>query len=231
MRRLIAEDVFKGVFAEGLPRAYIDAVVDRNLRVQVVRPWVRTVENLSEFGLEGEGLSKQAKSLLKSDRIIEFELENVSGHDIVENARFFAPIKMPEVQDATRVTKISLDGVDVAQELLQSYRHLERNETSVAYEWPIPIKRGGKVHVRMESTIFKNRQDNEIWSTVYPTLKFELIFRSSVPLRRLGMRDRPITPLTSEYSDAEKGIGNWVIEGPLLPNDTVTIFWSCPAMR
>jgi hypothetical protein len=225
MRKRIAEDVFRGVFSAHLPADYINTVVDRNLNVQLIRPSLRIVEDISE--IESGLLSEINKSdLLRCDRLIEYTLRNVTSKVVTENLRLFFPVKRAEVAEHTVMDFLSVGDRHWTAEEISVLRIRNKDNSAVHYEWPVIISPGETITVKLHSRHFKYRSDSEIWSTVYPTMRFELIFRCSIPLSSLGLRNSSLDPPTSEYVEPEKGLGNWTVEGPLLPSDSVTYWWS-----
>jgi hypothetical protein len=227
MRKRIAQDVFQGVFSEHLPRNYISAVIRQNLQTNIIRRDVRIIENMSLDNHERyNDVSDILNRTLRCEREIRFTLSNLSDREIMEIGRLFVPILDEGFIQDTRLNSLVLDGYVIDKSLLDEYRQVDFEGGSVNYAWPIPIGPSRSVEIEIKTTHFKNSRDTEILSSLYPTLGLELIFRSSAPLTHLGFRARTAHEVSSAYSDAGKGIGTWRIEGPMLPNESITYWWA-----
>jgi len=227
MRKIIAEDVFKGVFSQNLPQSYIAAVIDKNLKIRSIRSSMKAIENLREIDEDIlDTASPLRQVFIQVDRVLEYTLENISGQDIIEEASFFGPVNHPELVSASKITKLVVDGREMSQAELRQRRQLTRNDTTVLYEWPISISKDGNARIVLEATLFKERRDSDYWSMNYPTLRFELMMRSEMPLSKAGYLERTSASVTSDYVDAERGIISCIIEGPMLPNDSMAYWWS-----
>jgi hypothetical protein len=227
MRRAIAEDVFKGVFSQSLPLPYVSAVIEKNLKVRAIRTSMKAFERLKEIEecyLPSDNPLRG--SLIQVDRVLEYTLENISGRDIVENASFDGPVNHSDLIEHSRITKLIIDGVEVAEVTLRSIKALTDNDTKIRYEWPIHIRKDGTAVVTIESTLFKQRQDSDYWTMYIPTLRFELMMQSDIPLSRAGFLEHTSAQVVSQYVNADKGLISCIIEGPMLPNDSMTYWWS-----
>jgi hypothetical protein len=226
-RKHIAEDVFRGVFSAQLPANYINAVVDRNLKVRVIRPWVRIVEDISE--VEPEIIAKARlgeREFLRCDRLIEYALQNVTTQAVTETLQVFFPIKRADVSEFTGMDFLSIGDKRWTKKEILELRVRDNDSLAIHYECPIEIQPGQTIEVKLHTRHFKYMSDSELWSSIYATMRFDLIFRCSISLQALGLRNSSLQPVTSEYVEPERGMGNWTVDGPLLPGDSISYWWS-----
>jgi hypothetical protein len=227
MRKRIAEDVFRGVFSAQLPASYIDAVVDRNLKVRFIRPWLRITEDISSYrpsSIDEKRLQKDP--LFRCDRLIEYAITNVTTTAIAETLKIFFPIKQTGLAEETGLDFLCVGARQWSAAEIAAARVVNEDADAVHYEFSVTLPPREAVEIRLHTRHFKYADDSELWSTIYPTMRFELSLRSRIPLRALGLRTTSLQPASSEYTDPAKGIGNWTVEGPLLPGDAITYWWS-----
>jgi hypothetical protein len=156
-----------------------------------------------------------------------YELKNISGGEVERTLRVYMPVAHPVFQDWVTVTRISMGGTEIDQDHLRSYRRLEREGTTVSYEWPVTLRQGEAVTVEIDGHLFKRPADNDIFGFHAPAFRYEVVFRSAFPMTSLGLFERSAGAITNEHIDLEKGFGMWVLEGPILPNDSITMWWLC----
>lgn len=226
MRKSIADDVFRGVFAENLPRHYVDAVVDRDLKVSLVRPWIKTTNNVVRLSsAERKLVDSDGLSILRINRTISARVRNISGSFLDTTLRVYMPVAHPALLDSVLVDRIEVDGNALDTAAVKSYRREEREQTTVCYEWPISLVKGGEATVVVDGRLYKFFNDNDIFAFHAPAFRYEVIFNSEFPLERLGLFERSAAQVTGRYVDLEKGFGMWTLEGPILPNDSITMWW------
>ncbi len=219
MRREIAKDVFRGVFETNLPTTYLNAVIRQNLNVGLFREKLQIIEDYHSYKLENFG------EILRCRRVLRFELINVSHRESFDPIRTFFPIRHPRLAEETRVTSVRVGDRLKSLSEIDEGRIVDGDGGAVRYEWPLTLAAGERADIEIETIHFKERSDSEIWSTVYPTIGFELILRMDIGLRTLGFKARTAHHVVSERSDPQYGTGTWRIEGPILPNETVTYWW------
>jgi hypothetical protein len=143
-----------------------------------------------------------------------------------ETIKTFFPIKSAETAPYTRMVFLSIGNKAFSDEEIRELALPGDRDFSVSYEWPVTIRPGETTQIRLRTKHFKYLSDSEIWSTLYPTMQFDLILRCSIPLRSLGLRTTSSQLVASEYVEPDKGIGNWTVGGPLLPGEAITYWWS-----
>lgn len=219
MRRDIAKDVFHGVFETNLPKSYVNAVISQNLNVNIIRHNLQIIEDHNPLYLE-HGL------VLQCNRTVKFEIESVSTRDIIENLRYYFPILDNNLRDRVKIHQLIVDGQVFRHSDIDDSRSVDLERGAVLYQWPIVLHPGQKIRIQFKSTHFKNLTDVETWATLYPTIGFELIVRSRLPLRILAINPRTAHKELHGQSTPEEGVGAWRIDGPILPNESVSYWWS-----
>jgi hypothetical protein len=223
-RQVIAEDVFKGVFASELPPDYIQAVVKTTLKCPVIREYLDADFTISELSDEERVLGKVGADYVRFKQITRYRLKNVSLLPTVHPIRYAHPIRSGALASLAGVQRFRIGANDLSTADIANVREASNHVASYVKE--IRIEPGETIDVLIEAATIKHRSDNEIWATFLPTLSYDLAM--TIEPRNIvgGVRAITATQLTEVYRDREGGGGRWSIEGPILPNESIVIFWN-----
>jgi hypothetical protein len=111
----------------------------------------------------------------------------------------------------------------VAAEVQKGSRHF--NEGDRTYVYRIPIESGGRVSVRVTAIFVKERYDTEVFAFLFPTMgaTIRFTFHSVVGLD-IGAKARTATRMKEPPQPVGSAL-HWSIDGPILPNDYVAVWW------
>jgi len=100
--------------------------------------------------------------------------------------------------------------------------HSDRYKT---YVWDYSIEPGGEIEIEYETIMIKERRDMEVWSSLFPTMRYEATIISRVPGLRFGLRERSAQVARNDFMSVDKTIGRWSVAGPMLPNNAMLLWW------
>lgn len=177
MRKLIASDVFRGVFSRRLNKAYVDKVIDEHLQPRLIRPettvsW--TLKPHTASPSDPTGVS--GSDLVELHSTFEFTLENVTGSSYVDCIPFVMPAGTP----FNHLSSVQINGKYLTNEEIEKCRDTDRRD-SIYYNFPVSIPKESSVSVRLTSATLKDISGNEVWGTYHPTLSSDFTVTCNLP--------------------------------------------------
>lgn len=227
----ITRKVFDSVLERDLPRGYAKSVVDTAIAVKFIRRRYHTNYVLSEFsGNELSEAYEELKDRLKLKITFSYSLQNVSR--LPESVEIRISIPIPQKSNVGKFAELralSIDGDDITlEELLKN----ERSTGDGYFKTYIFIKEvpaGELVEVHGSYIVVKERSDNELWTTIFPTLEASLDVKIEVPGLRCGVRanhpDDARQVLGKSNPIGEAGEFKWLLPEKLLPYQGCIFWW------
>jgi hypothetical protein len=93
------------------------------------------------------------------------------------------------------------------------------------YSFMLTLDPGESKEIAIETVLLKEASDNEIWSSLHPTLRADVSLTVRVPGLISGLRSRTAAPASELYRTEDGASARWQVDGPLLPNDSLTLWW------
>ena len=225
LRRIIAEDVFKGVFSRQLPRKYIDRVAEVHLYAPVIRDNMRMHMVLIPLDEDQEDewhLPKTRFSILRNT--YEYELVNASAGPIRYPLNIMFPIRRERAEAASRLIEIAINGTLLTDEEREAALKISEGNEGRQYLFNIDMASGQRVAIRSVTQLLKEIGDGEVWISLIPTLSLELKFENRIPRSISGMRysGGPIQP-EDEYLDGR--VKEYSIRSAILKGESLQVWW------
>lgn len=227
----MAENVVHAVF--GLQHAipYVRKVVERTLKSEVVREHYQThysITSLTPDEVQKYGL--QPDRFVKLTQRSKYSFRNVSAQTVNFVVRYAIAVRGGTLQDAAGVTYVTIGGKRIPDGALKRSMKIV-GDGYKAYAWDTKINPGAKnsLEILVEAVSFKELSDTEVWGNYHPTYEgMDMTVRIDVPdIARFGIRALTATePECLFRNDLE---AQWVIRGPILPNDSVVFWWRSKA--
>ena len=231
MRKQIALDVFLGVFSRRLPKKYVDRVSETHLFPLVLREELYaelTIAAIPPSVLKIGNLDGQKYVSLST--VYKYYIRNISTSSYTYN------LSLTEYVYSEKYTKhfgiVSVRIGDKVFEFLKDIADIESYGSELTYsrdpesgvinlQVPITIDQDGSVYVEMEVRAIKDRNGNEVTWSIMPTTSGMFVLQSTIPGFEVDFSTG--TPLSVISRRDDMVIAR--IDGPLLKNDSVAVWW------
>ena len=195
-QREIAESVFRGVFETDIPKTIVDEVVEGILKSKIVRLDHTSTYVLNDRTKEVEGKSYKYIELTATSS---YTLQNVSREYVVVPIRLMFPVPgNPYLRDMAKLMNFAINDRSLSSQEIEAGNEAAGNtEYLQGYLWEQELAPGATVRVRGTSTLIKDRSDNEIWTSLYPSKSMRLYVTMNC---RYGIWCRRPSPRTHKKS-------------------------------
>lgn len=218
MRRGLAEDVFRGVFSKELPPAYVEAIIGGLLKIETIREYIRIFDKIEPF--------EEDDRKIVLTRKLKYLAKNISYKNIIYPVRFYFHSDDIDDFNSAKLLSLKINGETLSQEEIDKCKTVNVHAGQISYEFLRDIPRDGSLEVEYDIVILKQGNDTEVFSALDPSMKLSYCVRASVPLKRLGLKERSVIPATTQVYDLAAGIGDWEIDGPFLKDNSIAVWWS-----
>ncbi len=225
----IGKAVLEGVYEIRHEKSYVQAVVSTCLAVRYVRTNFDihceiqefAEEECKQFGIKGNQYVKIVSEL-------SYIVSNIGSIADEFEAIYTCPTK-PGLESVSEMRSLEVNGLAYSEgemtvlEVPKGSRHYNNGERT--YVFPVSIEAGGRVPVRITAVFVKERYDTEVFAFLFPTMgaTIRFTFHSAVGLD-IGAKARTATRMKAP-PEPVGSVLHWSIDGPILPNDFVTVWW------
>lgn len=229
----VAENAMFALFGLSHERAFVQAVLETNLKAEVVRTHLDQTYKLrfltdEEARLVNPAAPADAKNrFLMLDMVQHYQFKNVSASPIIHNIPLAVARRRGHGAMAlTRVTFLSLGHKPVSEDEIRKAIDQENSrEDYLRYIWRRRIEPGESLSVVANVACLKERSDNEVWGSFFPTmgevnLSLEVPEAMNFGLRPISnadMREKDEVPSPTRRS--------WILSGPLLRHNSAVFWW------
>jgi hypothetical protein len=231
-REMIANDVMQAVFGIRHEKSYVRSVIETCFE----QPHFREDYDL-HYRVECFPESDRDRLNLEEGRFVlmhthmRYRVRNMSGKDESFRIGYGLPTRSHVLHDLCKVTAISVGGVafkgsEVAQtEITHNGENVPLNDR--AYEFFVPVVGGGSVEILIKSQTVKEMSDNDTFGFRYPTSNARLRMDVNVEGLIFGVTPRVAANIL-EIVPPTDWTGEWKIDGPILPFNSVVFWWRTP---
>lgn len=220
----IAESVFRGVFESDLPRELVDEVVDGVLRSKFVR-----TEHICTYSLTdgSETIDGQTFEFVKLEFTSAYSLQNVSREEIEVPIRLNFPLPgNRRLRDLAKLTSFVIDDRDLSpEEMQQGDDEVPNTDFLQCYQWNRTLSPGETIRVRANAILIKERSDNEIFTTLYPSISMRLNVNMHCQNMEFGAESHHRAGIKKVSGRGTDGHHEWELDRPLLPNQGIVFWW------
>lgn len=229
-RDRIASDVIHAVYGLQHDADYVKTVIDKTLQSKIVRQQMDldyTVEPLTKD--EEQALGVEQGRFVKMTMISRYAFKNVSKQAEEFTVKYGIAARFgPKIREFARIKQIRLDNVAVPESDVIDSEKTKPEDAYKSYEFERIIQAEALLHVLVEAVSIKELSDNEVWGSYHPTVKgVNFVAHVRIPGARFGVRHLTASPANMIYKTAS-GDGAWRIDGPILPNDSLVLWWRVP---
>jgi hypothetical protein len=225
----MGESVMEGLYHIRHEEAYVQAVISTCLAVQYIRTTFDIHYEIQEFSdVECDRHSIDKDQYVKISAELNYRAKNIGAVAGDFDGLYTCPTR-PGMRDVAQMTSLDVGGkiYDDAKIAKLEVKKGERgyNSGDRTYRFPIPIDAGDTIPVRITAEFAKERFDTEVFAFLFPTMSASIRFTfHSVEGLDIGAKARTATHMP----DHPKPVGSqiwWSINGPILPNDYVIVWW------
>ncbi|KQT31889.1 hypothetical protein ASG29_08365 [Sphingomonas sp. Leaf412] len=224
----ISQNVVQGVYGLQHTPAYVKAVIETSLRPDIVRDSADleyTVRELTRDEVAVTGVDPQRFVVL--EMLSSYRFRNVASSEKPVDVRYAVAVRHGKgARTFTAVKRTSIGGTDLTEDQIVAALTLDEHEHEKSYVWPRKIPGNGTLAVRITVFALKERSDNEVWGSFFPTVAGATLRLTVLPGMRFGVRPLTASPMTCERREATLGV--WKCGGSILPNDSVVFWWRTP---
>ena len=225
LRRLVAVDVFKGVFSYRLPRKYVDRVVELHLFPSVIRERLDLSMRLRRIDdAEASSWSIRKENFLVLEQKVAYLIRNTSTGAYRHAIRIDLPTHTGKRRQAAQVRSLRVGSNDLALNEIEAGSLSDSIENSRSYQWQVPLGPDQAVEVEIETQLLKEVSDAEVWASFLPTMAATFNFRSDVAGLRFGARSTSQV-LQAQDQPPDRVSLKWTSAGPTLKGESVVFWW------
>jgi hypothetical protein len=235
LRQDVANDAVFALYGLRHKKDFIKAVVETNLEARIVR------ENLSLRYVVRTLSANEAAEIKPSDpddalqRFVVLEMtssyrfRNVSAASEELSIRYAIALRHgPGPRRITRASYVSLDGKPLTDDQIASALTSGMHDDELRYAWPRRIPAGKTLDVLIVARCVKERSDNEVWGSFFPTMEGAQLSLSVLEGMRFGVRPVTSAELAVEQGEPSSTSRSWRMGGPLLRHNSLVFWWRTP---
>lgn len=223
LRKDIASDVFKGVFGRWYPPEYIDKVVSTQLTHNVIR---KQLQIHFEISLQKRHEDEDRSALPPTKLLLYSKFRSkyicTSARPVRETLQMHIPIAGNQAENISKLLNFKIKRGAETQEPSLQQADVDGGRD---YFLDIDLRPKEEFELYFETVLLKEFSDAEIWSTQYPTLQSDITFTVRDGRIQFGLFARTASTPELLYTSLDKSHAEWRIGGPILVNDSITVWW------
>jgi hypothetical protein len=235
LRQQVANDAIFAIYGLRHRQDFIKAVVETNLEAKIVRENMVLKYTLRTLTHEeaAEILPSRPEDALQRFVVLEmfssYDFKNVAA--ATEELRIRYAIALRQGAGARRITRahyVCIGDKELAPGEIEAGKKSHSGADELQYEWRRSLERDKSQRVIISARCVKERSDNEVWGSFFPTMGDMSLTLSVLTGMRFGVRgltNGEIGPEPSEPSDVSR---SWRVSGPLLRHNSIVFWWRTP---
>ena len=237
MQVALATNAVFALFGLSHDKEFIQAVVDTNLKAEIVRTDLTQIYKLRKLTTQE---ADEVNPSAPTDAMQRFVVLDMVQHYAFKNVSS-APLKLDiplavsrrsgaGASHVTKATYVSLGGVVLsATEIEAAIDHSDSNEHYLSYKFRRTINSGCTLSVVANLACLKERSDNEVWASYFPTMGTVTLTLEVLDGMIFGLRNVSNGHLTVKDEVPSEIRKTWVLTGPLLRHNSAVFWWRTPA--
>lgn len=237
LRLEVAEDATFALFGLSHDHKFVKAAIATNLKADIVRVDLTQHYKLRELTDEEARTVDPACPEEAQKRFVMLDMEqiygfrNVASHDIDHSIPIGVPRRSGNgIAELTEANFVSLDGNKLTDgEIKNGIDEDSSTRDYLQYRWTRRIKSGETCSVIANVVTIKERSDNEVWGSFFPTMGDVTLSLQALPGMRYDVRK-----LSNGMLEPADGVPipnkkTWKLTGPLLRHNSVVFWWRTAA--
>lgn len=210
---------------------YVRAVIGTCFESPLVREDYSILYEINELDPEivlRHGIDKDR--FVQVDATIRYRARNISAENDTFPTGYGIPVRSGALADLSRITHLEIGGVaktpDQIQEMLTNHQHGDAHEKM--YEFSVDLVSGASTEVSVRLSLIKELSDNDAFGFRRPTDGANITLVDRTGKLVLGITPRTSAALKTERQPEIGKSAEWSIDGPILPFDSVILWWRTP---
>lgn len=231
-REAISKDVFQGVFGIRHSKEYVRAVIGTCLESAMVREDYELTYEIDPFPpAEADRLGIEPDRFVLVRASIRYTARNLGPERAKFPTGYGIPVRSGGLRDFSKMETLQIGPkIFTPQEIAalevvpaDGDTHGERT-----YDFPVELDPQASASVALTVSLVKELSDNDPFGFRRPTMGCRITLSMGVPGLRFGATPRTSAKLVEVRSPVLGRTGEWRIEGPILPFDSVILWWRSP---
>lgn len=223
-RRAITDDVFRAIYQIRHSKTYVAAFIERVLESTLIRTNYYVSYRIDPFPAEEArecGIDKDRFVLLTLRS--RYDARSASTSKKPYSIKFGVPARGGKLAQLSKVTSCIVDGQR------QDAKEVDMGDPSNRfYElFAGDLNPSQSKSIEIDAKIVKELSDSEMFGFLDPTMGMRIRVEVNVPNLRFGVRARTVSPIR-EYQKQDDHSGEWIIDGPIAPYNSVVLWWRTP---
>jgi hypothetical protein len=223
-RQLIAQDVFRAVIGSFVPKDIRDITFDTILLAPITRSRMRLDISVKPLNPKYQELGRQFIG-------IQYEIDYEVSNESSSASPFNVDLYVDKCPCSALASENKIDTIKIGDENaltpggIEKGKILTETESELRYRWPRSIPGRGRLRVFMRWSSIKGIYDSVVWTTLLPTMNFEVRFDNGI--RDLTWAIDPLHhgALAPIEARRDYGLNQYQAAKPLLPYQGVQVSW------
>lgn len=223
-RNLIAQDVFRAVIGSFAPPDIRDVTFDTILLAPITRRSLRLDITLQHLPT---GHGHLRTKFICVAYAVDYEVFNeTSSHRPYNIDLYIEKCPIPELESEQRIDTIAIGTEPALNPVnINEGRSLPDTDGEMRYRWTRSIPPKGNLRVIMRWVAVKSIYDSITWTTLVPTMHFELKLDITVGGLKWGTASFHSGELRSIEARRTIGVNQFEAAKPLLPHQGIQVWW------
>ncbi|HEU0097487.1 MAG TPA: hypothetical protein VFQ67_01810 [Allosphingosinicella sp.] len=228
----ISQDVFQGVFRIRHRPEYVQAVITNCLETRLVREGYDLTYTVDPFTP-----AQEAKHDLDPGRFVQvtaairYHARNIGTKTENFTTSYGIPTRSGKLRPLSGMTGLRIGGKPFNQKAIEALRVTETkgsHPTDIMYRFDFTLDPQQSIEVVIEVVLVKEKSDAETFGFGLPTMDASIRLNMNVPSMRFGATPRIIGELREVRSPENGRSGEWKVDHPILPYNSVILWWRSP---
>lgn len=231
-RELIAKDVTHAIFGIRHDPQYVRAVLETCFE----QPHFREDYDL-QYRIDSFPAKEAAKLGIEPSRFVlmstrmRYRVRNMGAKEEKFRIGYGLPMRSGQLEKFSKITAITTGSKTYSASEI-SEMEVPHNGENVplndkAYEFYVTVAGGGSIDVLIESQTVKELSDNDTFGFRFPTTNARLRMDVNIDELKFGVTARVAANLVEIIPPTDRS-GEWKIDGPILPYNSVVFWWRTP---
>jgi len=235
LREDVANDAVFALYGLRHRRDFIKAVVETNLEAKIVREDMKVAYSLRTLSREEADVVSPKKPADALERFVVLEMtstytfRNVAASGELAIIRYAIALRQGAgARQLTKAHYVCIDDKQLNDKEIEAGISAPENSDDLTYQWQRPLDPNGTVRVIISARCVKERSDNEVWGSFFPTMGNMDLSLTVLPGMRFGVRELSSASLSSKLSVPSDVSRSWTLTGPLLRHNSIVFWWRTP---
>lgn len=236
-REAIMRDVFEAAFRIRQDPDYVRSVIQTCLEQRLTREDYNIHYRISPFPpVQEHELGVDPGRFVKIGVGIRYRVRNGGSRREAFSIKYSIPTRAGVLREIAQVTGVRIgekamtgEGVKVFEAKASDLKHDTTLDGDRLYSFEVDLGPMESIEIQIDAVLVKEMSDSDTFGFSQPTKGATIMIHNSVPDLRFGVQARTGSAMRTVRSPDDGAVGEWRIDGPVLPYQSVNIWWRSPA--